>query len=150
MRPLFASLAAGVAIALTGATGAGAWSQLYAYNLDFYPGDSRVSAWNGLTQNYIRWDQRYGGGQNPNGYYAAGMASAYTLVDTLRKAGKNLTRKGVLNAATHLNEKNNPFVLPGIRIRTTPSFRFPISQVRLERWHNGQWVIFGPLLSAKP
>jgi branched-chain amino acid transport system substrate-binding protein len=94
--------------------------------------------------------KRYAPGQNPNGYYAAGMASAYTLVDTLRKAGKNLTRKGVLNAATHLNEKNNPFVLPGITIRTTPSYRFPISQVRLERWHNGHWVIFGALVSARP
>jgi hypothetical protein len=94
--------------------------------------------------------KRYAAGQNPNGYYAAGMASAYTLVDTLRKAGKNLTRKGVLNAATHLNEKNNPFVLPGITIRTTPSYRFPISQVRLERWHKDHWVLFGPLVSARP
>jgi len=93
---------------------------------------------------------RYASGQTPNGYYAAGMASAYTLVDTLKKAGKNLTRKSVLTAATHLNEKTNPFVLPGIKVHTTPSFRFPISQVRLERWHNGHWVIFGPLLSAKP
>jgi branched-chain amino acid transport system substrate-binding protein len=93
---------------------------------------------------------RYAPGQNPNGYYAAGMAAAYTLVDTLKKAGKTLTRKGVMNAATHLNEKSNPFVLPGIRIHTTPSFRFPISQVRLERWHKGHWVLFGPLLSARP
>ena len=93
---------------------------------------------------------RYAPGQNANGYYAAGMAAAYTLVDTLRKAGKNLTRKGVINAATHLNEKSNPFVLPGVRIHTTPSYRFPISQVRLERWHKGHWVLFGPLLSARP
>jgi len=93
---------------------------------------------------------RYAGGQTPNGYYAAGMAAAYTLVDTLKKAGKNLTRKSVMTAATHLNEKSNPFVLPGIRIHTTPSYRFPISQVRLERWHKGHWVLFGPLLSAKP
>ena len=93
---------------------------------------------------------RYAPGQNPNGYYAAGMAAAYTLVDTLKKAGKNLTRKSVMTAATHLNEKSNPFVLPGIRIHTTPSYRFPISQVRLERWHKGHWVLFGPLLSAKP
>jgi branched-chain amino acid transport system substrate-binding protein len=93
---------------------------------------------------------RYAGGQTPNGYYAAGMAAAYTLVDTLKKAGKNLTRKSVMTAATHLSEKSNPFVLPGIRIHTTPSYRFPISQVRLERWHKGHWVLFGPLLSAKP
>ena len=94
--------------------------------------------------------KRYAGGQTPNGYYAAGMAAAYTLVDALKKAGKNLTRKSVMTAATHLNEKSNPFVLPGIRIRTTPSYRFPISQVRLERWHKSHWVLFGPLLSAKP
>jgi branched-chain amino acid transport system substrate-binding protein len=94
--------------------------------------------------------KRYAAGQTPNGYYAAGMAAAYTLVDTLKKASKNLTRKSVMTAATHLNEKSNPFVLPGIRIRTTPSYRFPISQVRLERWHKGHWVLFGPLLSAKP
>ena len=94
--------------------------------------------------------RRYAAGQNPNGYYAAGMAAAYTLVDTLKKAGKNLTRKSVMNAATHLNEKTNPFVLPGIRIHTTPSFRFPVSQVRLERWHKGHWVLFGRLVSAKP
>jgi branched-chain amino acid transport system substrate-binding protein len=93
---------------------------------------------------------RYAAGQNPNGYYAAGMASAYTLVDTLKKAGKNLTRKSVMNAATHLNEKSNPFVLPKIVVKTTPTFRFPIAKVRLERWHKDHWVLFGPLLSAKP
>ena len=94
--------------------------------------------------------KRYAPGDNPSGYYAAGMASAYTMVDALKKAGKNLTRKGVMDAATHLNEKANPFVLPGIVVRTTPSFRYPVSQVKLQRWHKGRWVIFGALLSAKP
>jgi branched-chain amino acid transport system substrate-binding protein len=94
--------------------------------------------------------KRYAPGDNPNGYFAAGMASAYTMVDALKKAGKNLTRKGVMNAATHLNEKGNPFVLPGIVVRTTPTFRYPVSQVKLQRWHKGRWVIFGPLLPAKP
>jgi hypothetical protein len=55
-----------------------------------------------------------------------------------------------MTAAMHLNEKSNPFVLPGIRIHTTPSYRFPVSQVRLERWHKGHWVLFGRLLSARP
>ena len=48
-----------------------------------------------------------------NGYYVAGMASAFTMVDALRKAGKNVTRQGVMAAARTLNEANNPFVLPG-------------------------------------
>jgi branched-chain amino acid transport system substrate-binding protein len=85
-----------------------------------------------------------------DGYYTAGMATAYTLVDTLKKAGKNLTREGVMRAATHLTEKNNPFVLPGIVIRTTPTSRFPLTQVKLQRWSARSWHPFGKLVSVKP
>jgi branched-chain amino acid transport system substrate-binding protein len=85
-----------------------------------------------------------------DGYYTAGMGEAYTLVDTLKKAGKNLTREGVMRAATHLNEKGNPFVLPGIVIRTTPTFRFPLTQVKLQRWSNNSWHPFGKLISVRP
>jgi branched-chain amino acid transport system substrate-binding protein len=85
-----------------------------------------------------------------DGFYVAGMATAYTMVDTLKKAGRNLTREGVMRAATHLTEKGNPFVLPGIVIRTTPNSRFPLTQVRLQRWSNKAWHPFGKLISAKP
>jgi branched-chain amino acid transport system substrate-binding protein len=85
-----------------------------------------------------------------DGYYVAGMGAAYTMVDTLKKAGKNLTRQGVMSAATHLTEKGNPFLLPGIVVRTKPSFRFPVVQVKLQRWSRGAWHPFGKLLSLRP
>jgi branched-chain amino acid transport system substrate-binding protein len=85
-----------------------------------------------------------------DGYFTAGMATAYTMVTTLRKAGRDLTRQNVMNAATHLNEKGNPFVLPGIVIRTTPSSRFPLTQVKLQRWKNNTWRPFGKLITARP
>ena len=85
-----------------------------------------------------------------DGYFTAGMATAYTMVDTLKKAGRNLTRQSVMRAATHLNEKGNPFVLPGIVIRTTPTSRFPLTQVRLQRWSNRAWHPFGKMISVKP
>jgi branched-chain amino acid transport system substrate-binding protein len=85
-----------------------------------------------------------------DGYYVAGMASAYTMADALRKAGKNLTRQSVMRAATHLKERGNPFVLPGITVRSTPSFRFPVTQVKLQRWNGGAWRPFGKLVSIRP
>jgi branched-chain amino acid transport system substrate-binding protein len=98
--------------------------------------------------------RRYAGNVGPrdlkDGYYVAGMASAYTMVDTLRKAGRNLTRGGVMRAATHLMERGNPFVLPGIVVRTRPSSRFPVTQVRLQRWRARAWHPFGKLLSIRP
>ncbi len=79
-------------------------------------------------------------------YY--GMAVAYTMVDTLRKAGRNLTRAGVLKAATHLDE-TNPFLLPGLRIETSPSDYYPIDQVKLARYRADHWQFFGKLVNAR-
>ena len=79
-------------------------------------------------------------------YY--GMAVAYTMVDTLRKAGRNLTRESVLRAATHLNE-TNPFLLPGVRIRTTPNDYYPMDKVKLARYRGTHWQFFGDLVSAR-
>ncbi len=81
-----------------------------------------------------------------NGYYLAGMVSASSMVSALKQAGKKLTRKSLMNAMTHLNIKNNPFVLPGIVIKTTPTDRRPIEQVQLQRWKGSQWKAFGGLL----
>jgi hypothetical protein len=78
------------------------------------------------------------------------MASAFTMVDTLRRAGKNPTRESLLRAAASLAEANNPFLLPGIVVRTTRGSRFPITQVRLQLRQAGRWQPLGGLVSVKP
>jgi ABC-type branched-subunit amino acid transport system substrate-binding protein len=95
--------------------------------------------------------KRYVPGGNPSdGFLVAGMAEAYSFVDALKHAGKNLTRKGLMTAVTHMNEASNPFLVPGVKVHTTPADRFPISSVQLQRWHGGHWVPFGGVVSAKP
>jgi branched-chain amino acid transport system substrate-binding protein len=79
-------------------------------------------------------------------YY--GMAVAYTMVDTLRKAGRNPTRDSVLRAATHLDEQN-PFLLPGVRIKTSPNDYYPMDKVKLARYRSDHWQFFGKLVSAR-
>jgi branched-chain amino acid transport system substrate-binding protein len=81
-------------------------------------------------------------------FYTDGMEYAFMMVDTLKHAGKNLTREDVLNAALHLHENDNPFLLPGITIAMSPNDRFPIRKARLMRYDNGQWMQFGPLIAA--
>jgi branched-chain amino acid transport system substrate-binding protein len=79
-------------------------------------------------------------------YY--GMAVAYTMVDTLRRAGRSPTRASVLWAATHLKEAN-PFLLPGVRIQTSPSDYYPMDKVKLARYRGTHWQFFGNLVSAQ-
>ena len=79
-------------------------------------------------------------------YY--GMAVAYTMADTLKKAGRSPTRASVLRAATHLNEVN-PFLLPGLRIQTSPNDYYPMDRVKLARYRGAHWQFFGNLVSAQ-
>jgi branched-chain amino acid transport system substrate-binding protein len=90
------------------------------------------------------------GGNPKDGSLVAGMASAFTMVDALKKAGANPTRESLMKAATSLDEANNPFLVPGIVVRTRATSRFPITQVKLQRWHKGRWQLLGGLVSVKP
>jgi hypothetical protein len=81
-------------------------------------------------------------------YNVYAMAVAYTMVDVLKKAGKEPTRKSAWNAALRLNEKGNPFLLPGVVVKTSAKDHFPIEQARLEIWRNGRWAPLGPLVAA--
>lgn len=95
--------------------------------------------------------KKYVPGGNPSdGFLVAGMAEAFSFVDALERAGRTLTRKGLMNAVTHMNEANNPFLIPGVTVKTTPTSRFPITSVQLQRWTKGHWVPFGAVQSATP
>jgi branched-chain amino acid transport system substrate-binding protein len=93
--------------------------------------------------------KRYKGG-NPNDVYAVyGMSAAHTFVAALKKAGRNVTRQGIMKAATSLNVKNDPFLLPGMTVRTTAKDHFPLDQAKLERYHAGHWASFGGLFRVR-
>jgi branched-chain amino acid transport system substrate-binding protein len=84
-----------------------------------------------------------------NAFNISGVAAAYSVVDVFKKAGTNLTRRNIMDiAATQLNE-NNPFALPGIVIKTTPTDHFPISQMQIETWNGTGWTLQGSLIDVR-
>jgi branched-chain amino acid transport system substrate-binding protein len=82
--------------------------------------------------------------------YLYGMAKAYTFVQALRAAGKNPTRASLMQAVLNMNDKTNPFLLPGIVTKTGKGDYFPISQQQLIRFDNGTWTPFGKLVDPRP
>jgi ABC-type branched-subunit amino acid transport system substrate-binding protein len=80
-----------------------------------------------------------------------GMTVAWTMVDVLRRAGKTPTRASLLRAARSLDTRRNPFLLPGIRLKTGARDSFPLDSVYLYRYVNrsGQWVRASALLPAR-
>jgi branched-chain amino acid transport system substrate-binding protein len=87
-----------------------------------------------------------------NGFNIYGVAVAYTMVDVLKQAGSNLTRANVMSiAATQLNE-TNPFLLPGVTVKTSSSDHFPIMQEQVIQWQGGVtggWKLQGSIIDER-
>jgi len=89
---------------------------------------------------------KYGKGANANDvYHVYGMAVAYETVSLLKRLGANPTRAGLMARARSITSAANPFLLPGISVKTGKGDGFPIQQGQLQRWTNGRWIPFGGL-----
>jgi branched-chain amino acid transport system substrate-binding protein len=85
-----------------------------------------------------------------DGFNIYGVAVAYTMVDVLKQAGSNMTRKNVIDiAANKLKETNNPFLLPSVIVQTTPSDHFPIMQEQMISWNGTGWTLIGNLINER-
>jgi branched-chain amino acid transport system substrate-binding protein len=70
----------------------------------------------------------YSDGKPEDAFNIYGMATAYSLVDVLKKAGPNLTRQNLMEQVISLNETDNPFVFAGIPVKNASNDRFTITQ----------------------
>jgi branched-chain amino acid transport system substrate-binding protein len=101
---------------------------------------------------YMKIMAKYAPSADPkNGNYYYGVAKAYTFVQALRAAGRNPTRASLMAAVLKMNDKTNPFLLPGVVTKTNGAKdAFPISQQRLVRWNDGGFTPIGPLIDTRP
>ena len=93
-------------------------------------------------------DQQFAAGDSNLVY---GLAVGWTFVDALKHAGKNPTRKSLMFAMRHLNEKNNPFIYPGMVVQTSNKRNFPMEQLIFIKWSgggSGDWHPSGKVLNS--
>ena len=72
---------------------------------------------------------------NLNNIY--GLASGWTFVEALKRAGNPPTRAGLMTALRSMDYRNNPWLYPGFRVKTTPTDAYPVEQLVLAKYHSG-------------
>jgi branched-chain amino acid transport system substrate-binding protein len=88
-------------------------------------------------------------GADPNNtFFYYGMAKAYDTVRLLYLAGKQPTRNSLMAATKKMNWVN-PYAIKGVKVKAGPRDRFPISQMKLQRYTNGSWTEFGALIKGR-
>ncbi len=80
--------------------------------------------------------------------HVQGMAVAYETVALFERLASTPTRAKLMANARSITSVGNPFLLPGVAVRTSRTDGFPVQQGRLQRYAKGRWVPFGGLWSA--
>ena len=78
-----------------------------------------------------------------------GYAAAQTMVQVLKQAGDDLTRENVMKQAASLKNFAPDTVIPGVTINTSATDFAPIEQLKMMKFTNGQWKLFGDIISAE-
>ena len=85
-----------------------------------------------------------------DGFNVVGLAGAYAMAAVLKQAGSNLTRANVVSiAGSNFTQSDNPFMLPGVVVKTTASDHFPIMQMQAQTWNGTGWTIQGSLINMR-
>ena len=77
-----------------------------------------------------------------------GYTAAQTMIEVLKKSGDTLTRENIMKQAASLNNFAADALLPGITITTGPNDFAPIEQLQMMQFKNGQWEMFGEIISG--
>jgi branched-chain amino acid transport system substrate-binding protein len=86
---------------------------------------------------------------NKSDYYAPyGYNIGFAVVQILKQCGDDLTRENIMRQATHL-DMELPLLLPGIRLKTSPTDLRPIKQMRLVRFDGERYVLFSDVLASE-
>ena len=78
----------------------------------------------------------------------SGFALTHTMLTVLKQCGEDVSRENLLKQATNLRDLENPMLLPGIKINTSPTNYRPVRQLQLMRWSGKSWDLFGDIISA--
>jgi len=86
-----------------------------------------------------------------DGNLVYGLGVGWTFVYAMKHAGKNPTRASLMKALHNLNTGGNPFLYPGIKLKTSTRLHdnFPIEQEIFIKWSGGgtgDWHPFGKLI----
>src|SRR5712675_1440378 len=105
-------------------------------------GDPAMQAWN-------VWMDKYNPRVDRSDYYAPYSSKVgFAVVQLLRQCGDNLTRENIMQQASHL-DMELPLLLPGIRLKTSPTDLRPIKQMRLVRFDGQRYVLFSDVLASE-
>jgi branched-chain amino acid transport system substrate-binding protein len=87
----------------------------------------------------------YPAGDVSDQYNVWGYTIGQTIAYVLKQCGDDLSRSNLMRQAANIKDLTLPMLLPGIKINTSPTRFYPITQEQLARFDGTRWVLLGEL-----
>lgn len=116
-----------------------------------YMKDVTDAAWDNDAgvKGYKAFMAKYFAEGNPNEFYNAyGYLTAMVMQQVLEQCKGDFSRKSILAQANNLKDVENPLLLPGIKVNTSPTDHRPLEQMQLQRWDGKHWERFGSVIQG--
>jgi branched-chain amino acid transport system substrate-binding protein len=104
--------------------------------------DKGLNEWRAFMNKYMP------GADQTDGGYIAAYGLCKTMLQVLQQANGNFSRENIMKQVTSLHDLENPVLLPGIKINTSPTNYHPIRAMQLEKWDGKSWRLFGDVIDA--
>jgi len=102
--------------------------------------DAGMNEWRAFMNKYMS-----GADQTDSGYIAA-YGLCKTMLQVLQQCNGDFSRANIMKQVTSLHDVENPVLLPGIKLDTSPTNYHPITAMQLEKWDGKTWVLFGDVI----
>ncbi len=104
--------------------------------------DKEMNQWRAFMTKY------YPDGDRNNVLNVYGWSVCSLLIDTLERAGNDLSRENIMKQAASFKDFRVRGLLPGIVVNTSATDFYPVEQMQLMRFDGKSNVRFGPLIGA--
>ena len=106
-----------------------------------YAKDKDFLEWKAFMQKY------YPTGDLNDASNAYGYAVSNLVEIVLKQCGDDLTRANIMKQAANLKDIQLPMIIEGIKVNTSPSDYYPLQAVRLARFKDQTWELFGNIIT---
>ncbi len=104
--------------------------------------DAGMNEWRAFMDKYMP------GADQTDGGYIAAYGLCKTMQQVLEQANGDFSRANIMKQVTSLHDVENPVLLPGIKINTSPTNYHPITAMQLEKWDGKTWELFGSVIQG--
>jgi len=96
---------------------------------------------------FKEWMKKYlPNGDPSDNFNVIGYSQAETMAHVIKACGNDLTRANIMKQAANIKNLEQPLLLPGMKVSTSPTDFFPLGQLQLEKFDGKEWKLIGSIM----